>query len=54
VCDFGARRKHYNCNKCDAIFQKQGQLKKHKKHNHKATETEMGEVIEYVQTGQVS
>jgi hypothetical protein len=51
---FGARRKHYTCNKCEAVFHRQDQMKKHMKHEHKPREVESGEVGEIVQTGRMS
>ena len=54
VCGIGARRKQYTCNQCDQIFHKQGHLKKHRKHEHKRREVEIGEVTEYCQKGRMS
>ena len=54
VFGFGAIRKQYSCNKCEEVFPKQGALKKHKKEKHMLEESKMGEVEEYIQTGEVS
>ena len=43
----GARRKRFSCNKCDEEFCKQGELKKHRKNEHKSKKEKiekMGEV----------
>ena len=53
-CDFGALAKKYTCNKCEAFFSRQSLLKKHKKHEHKTRERENGEVMDSVETGEMS
>ena len=50
----GALRKCYNCTLCERTFSKQGDLKRHKKHEHKPREEESREVEEIVQTGRMS
>ena len=40
----GAIMKLYSCNLCDRKFHKQGDMKKHKKAEHKSRERKMGEV----------
>ena len=54
ACNFGARRKQYTCNQCDEVFNKQGQLKKHKKSEHRVRERENVEVQQYGQKGRMS
>ena len=41
---FGAIRKRYSCNKCAKEFNKQGDLKKHKKKEHRSKGEKIGEV----------
>ena len=53
--DFGGKQKLYACKLCDEKFHKQGDLKKHKKREQKwEKKKKMGEVEDYVQTGEVS
>ena len=50
----GAIMKLYSCNLCDRNFYKQGDMKKHKKAEHKSRERKMGEVSDYRQKGGMS
>ena len=39
---FGAKKKQYSCAHCEDVFQKQGELKKHKKQKHNQREKKIG------------